>query len=98
MCLDAIISIGGRVTANRATRFFQRAPGEFPFFSEVSNVRAEVPMDRESVWLTKERVGLLFGREHSVITTLIRNVFAEGEFGRSAVCAKFAHCWLGQCE
>ena len=55
-------------------------------------------MDRESVWLTKEQVGLLFGREHAVITTLIRNVFAEGVLGRLAVCAKFAHCWLGQSQ
>ena len=98
MCLDAIISIGGRVTANRAARFCQRVPGEFPFFSEGSNVRVEVPMDRESVWLTQEQVGQLFGRERSVITKHIRNVFAEGVLGRSAVCAKFAHCWLGQCE
>ena len=98
MCLDAIISIGGRVTANRAARFCQRASGEFPFFSEGSNVRVEVPMDRESVWLTQEQVGQLFGRERSVITKHIRNVFAEGELGRSAVCAKFAHCWLGQSE
>lgn len=52
-------------------------------------------MDRESVWLIQEQVGQLFGRERSVITKHIRNVFAEGEFRRSAVCAKFAHCWLG---
>ena len=62
---------------------------------EGDNARVEVRLDRESVWLTQEQVGLLFGRERSVITALIRNVFAEGEFRRSAVCAKFAHCWLG---
>ena len=65
---------------------------------EGDTVRVEVRLDRESVWLTQEQVGLLFGRERSVITKHIRNVFAEGELGRSAVCAKFAHCWLGQCE
>ena len=65
---------------------------------EGDNARVEVRLDRESVWLTQEQVGLLFGRERSVITKHIRNVFAECELGRSAVCAKFAHCWLGQCE
>lgn len=62
---------------------------------EGDNARVEVRLDRESVWLTQEQVGQLFGRERSVITKHIRNVFAEGELGRSAVCAKFAHCWLG---
>ena len=64
---------------------------------EGDNARVEVRLDRESVWLTQEQVGQLFGRERSVITKHIRNVFAEGVLGRSAVCAKFAHCWLGQC-
>jgi len=32
----------------------------------------------------------LFGRERSVITKHIRNVFNEGELERDSVCAKFA--------
>jgi hypothetical protein len=58
---------------------------------EGDNVRVEVRLDRESVWLTQEQVGLLFGRERSVITKHIRNVFAEGELERASVCANFAH-------
>ena len=46
---------------------------------EGDNARVEVRLDRESVWLTQEQVGLLFGRERSVVTKHIRNVFAEGE-------------------
>lgn len=46
---------------------------------ESENARVEVRLDRESVWLTQEQVGLLFGRERSVITKHIRNVFSEGE-------------------
>ncbi len=33
----------------------------------------------------------LFGRERSVITKHVRNVFKEGELQESSVCAKFAH-------
>ncbi|WP_249325005.1 virulence RhuM family protein [Vreelandella boliviensis] len=33
----------------------------------------------------------LFGRERSVITKHIRNVFKEGELERNSVCANFAH-------
>ncbi len=53
--------------------------------------RVEVHVERDTVWLTQEQMGQLFGRERSVITKHIRNVFAEGELDRQAVCAKFAH-------
>jgi prophage maintenance system killer protein len=58
---------------------------------EGNEARVEVRLDRETVWLTQEQMAQLFGRERSVITKHIRNVFAEGELEREAVCAKFAH-------
>ena len=36
----------------------------------------------------------LFGRERSVITKHINNVFKEGELDRDSVCANFAHTGL----
>ncbi|MEJ7137707.1 RhuM family protein [Amphibiibacter pelophylacis] len=53
----------------------------------------EVRLDRtqETVWLRQEQLSQLFGRERSVITKHLRNVFAEGELEREAVCANFAH-------
>ncbi|MCQ2300853.1 MAG: virulence RhuM family protein [Bacteroidales bacterium] len=57
-------------------------------------VRMEVKMDGETVWLTQEQMCLLFGRERSVITKHIRNVFKEGELEEKEVCAKFAHTTL----
>lgn len=46
---------------------------------EGADARVEVRLERESVWLTQEQMGALFGRERSVITKHVRNVFAEGE-------------------
>ena len=43
------------------------------------NVRLTVKCDGETVWLTQEQMCQLFGRERSVITKHIRNVFREGE-------------------
>jgi hypothetical protein len=54
-------------------------------------VRVDVRLDRETVWLTQQQMAELFGRERSVITKHIRNVIAEGELERDAVCANFAH-------
>lgn len=55
------------------------------------STRVDVRLDRETVWLTQEQMARLFGRERSVITKHVRNVFAEGELERDSVCAKFAH-------
>lgn len=46
---------------------------------EGAEARVEVRVERETVWLTQEQMSVLFGRERSVITKHIRNVFAEGE-------------------
>ena len=53
----------------------------------------EVRLDagRETVWLRQEQMSQLFGRERSVISKHLRNVFAEGELEPNSVCAKFAH-------
>ncbi|WP_144327003.1 virulence RhuM family protein, partial [Tepidimonas aquatica] len=58
---------------------------------DAGQARVEVRLDQETVWLTQEQMAQLFGRERSVITKHVRNVFAEGELDREAVCAKFAH-------
>jgi len=42
-------------------------------------VRVDVRLDRETVWLTQAQMAELFGRERSVITKHIRNVFREGD-------------------
>ncbi len=55
----------------------------------------EVRLDKDTVWLRQEQMSQLFGRERSVITKHLRNVFAEGELAPDSVCAKFAHNMLG---
>lgn len=54
-------------------------PGNQVVIYEGGDARVEVRLDGESVWLTQEQMGQLFGRERSVITKHIRNVFADGE-------------------
>jgi hypothetical protein len=53
-------------------------------------VRVDVRLDHETVWLTQEQMSQLFARERSVITKHVRNVFREGELDPEATCAKFA--------
>lgn len=70
-----------------------KAPGGEVILYEAPDgqVRVDVRLDHETVWLNQEQMGQLFGRERSVITKHVRNVFREGELEAGAVCAKFAH-------
>ncbi|WP_110946513.1 virulence protein RhuM/Fic/DOC family protein [Pseudomonas bohemica] len=58
---------------------------------QAENQPVEVRLQGETVWLRHEQMADLFGRDRTVIGRHIRNVFAEGELVREAVCAKFAH-------
>ena len=59
--------------------------------AEDGKVRLEVHLEKDTVWLTQDQMADLFGRERSVITKHLRNVFKEGELEEESVRAKFAH-------
>ena len=59
--------------------------------SEDGSTSLSVHLQEETVWLTQAQIQELFGRERSVITKHINNVFKEGELDKNQVCAKFAH-------
>ena len=46
---------------------------------ENQNVRLEVNLKDETVWLTQEQMSNLFGRDVAVISRHIKNIFKEGE-------------------
>jgi hypothetical protein len=55
-------------------------------------VRVDVRLEHETVWLSLTLMAELFGREHSVITKHIRNVFAEGSWMKKAMCKICTYC------
>ena len=58
--------------------------------AEVLTARIEVRVEEETVWLNKEQMSLLFGRDRTVINRHINNIFKEGELQKEVVCAFFA--------
>ena len=58
---------------------------------EDQNVKLEVNMKDETVWLNIEQMTKLFGRDRTVITRHINNLFKDKELNKEEVCAKFAH-------
>ncbi len=57
---------------------------------EGAEARVEVRLDRETVWLSLQQLAELFGRDKSVISRHLKNIFATGELEREAVVAKNA--------
>ncbi|NMG46024.1 hypothetical protein GPA22_20095 [Aromatoleum toluvorans] len=55
------------------------------------SISTEVRLEGETVWLSQQQISQLFGRERSVVSKHVRNIFAEGELSADSVCAKFAH-------
>lgn len=55
------------------------AKGEIVVYQPDEVTRLEVRVDQETVWLTQSQMADLFGRERTVITKHIRNIFSEHE-------------------
>ena len=60
------------------------------FTNPDKSIQLEVKLENETVWLTQEQMALLFGRNKSVISRHIRNIFDEGELSSQTTIAKFA--------
>ncbi len=50
----------------------------------------EVRLDEDTVWLNRNQITTLFGRDVKTIGKHINNVFLEGELEKEVVVAKFA--------
>lgn len=59
--------------------------------SDSGEVRLEVMLQDETVWLTQKALAQLFGKDRSVITKHLKNIFESGELQEDSVCANFAH-------
>lgn len=53
------------------------------------NIKIDVRLEEETVWLTQAQIALLFGKGRTTITEHIANVFKEGELDEKLVCRDF---------
>lgn len=57
--------------------------------SDDGSVKVDVLFSDETVWLTQDQMGEMFGKARSTITEHIRNVFDENELQEEVVCRNF---------
>lgn len=58
---------------------------------EDQNVRLEVNLKDETVWLTQEQMARLFDKDRKTITRHIQNIYKDGELEEKSVCSFFEH-------
>ena len=60
------------------------------YTSADGTVRLDIQLEQETVWLSLNQLAELFGRDKSVISRHLRNIYQEGELDRQATVAKNA--------
>lgn len=60
------------------------------FKAQDGNIKLDVNIDKDTVWLSLEQMSDLFERDKSTISRHIKNVFKEGELSENSTVAKFA--------
>ena len=58
---------------------------------ENQNVKLEVNMKDETVWLSQNHLAELFGKDRKTITRHIQNIYKDGELEENSVCSFFEH-------
>ena len=53
------------------------------------NIKIDVRLLEETVWLTQAQMGQLFGKDKRTISEHISNIYSEGELEKSATVRKF---------
>ncbi len=53
------------------------------------NIKLDVHLEDETVWLTQQQMSLLFGKDKRTISEHIRNIFTEGELDEKVVVRNF---------
>ena len=67
-------------------------PADFLLYKDSNGeVKVEIYIFDETIWLTQDMIAQLFGVDRSVVTKHLKNIFQTLELQENSVCAKIAH-------
>lgn len=76
----------------KATLSLQDQTTEFLLYTAPNGeVKVEVLLSNETIWLTQERMAELFGVQRPAITKHLKNIFESGELQEQVVCSILEH-------
>jgi hypothetical protein len=59
------------------------------YTSKAGDIKVNVFLENETIWLTQKSIGELFGKSKSTISEHLKNIFEEGELVEQSVVRKF---------
>ena len=65
--------------------------GEIILYQPDSEMKLEVRLEEETVWLTQEQIAILFGTKRPAITKHLNNIYNSGELDRDSTCSILEH-------
>ncbi len=65
--------------------------GEIILYQPDSEIKLEVRLEEETVWLTQEQIAILFGTKRPAITKHLNNIYNSDELDRSSTCSILEH-------
>ena len=65
--------------------------GEIILYQPDSEVRLEVRLEDETVWLTQEQIAAMFGTKRPAITKHLSNIYNSGELAQDSTCSILEH-------
>ena len=67
-------------------------PTKFLLYKDANGqVKVEIYIFNETLWLTQDKIAQLFGVDRTVITKHLKYIFQTSELQEDSVCAKIAH-------
>jgi hypothetical protein len=72
-------NLGREMVQGLCSKKISTEKGEIVVYQPDEITRLEVRVDEDTVWLTQSQMAELFGRDRSVITKHVRNIFADQE-------------------
>jgi hypothetical protein len=75
------------ITNNKYTEFLL-------YTTPNGNVKLEIFLHNENIWLTQEKIALLFGVQRPAITKHLKNIFESRELLKDSVCSILEHTAL----
>ncbi len=59
------------------------------YTSKTGDIKVNIFLENETIWLTQKSIGELFGKSKSTISEHLKNIFKEGELDENSVVRKF---------
>lgn len=59
--------------------------------SNDGKIKLDINLENETVWLSLDQMVKLFGRDKSVISRHIKNIFVESELNENSTCSILEH-------